>query len=333
MSAQLGGNAYIQIEGLSKTFNLKYTVMDKLQRKPRRVLKAVDNVSFSIHKGETLGLVGESGCGKSTLARTMIRLYDPDQGKILFDGRDITALRGSALRQERRQFQMVFQDPYSSLNPRMTVRDMLSEIMRVHRTCRAKEIPGLITELLGMVGMSPQAANRFPGEFSGGQRQRLGIARALALHPTFIVADEPVSALDVSIQAQVINLLAEIQQSLHLTLLFISHDLRVVRHVTNRVAVMYLGKIVELAETEALFDQAMHPYTKVLVKAAPVLDPRNRTREYAIEGEPPSPINVPKGCRFNPRCTFAQELCRNVEPDLKEVCPGRLAACHFPLCS
>lgn len=322
---------FIRIEGLSKTFKLKYPIIDILTGKPRKMLKAVDDVSFTIEKGETLGLVGESGCGKSTLARTITRLYDPDKGKILFDGLDIAKLEGNRLRTERSRFQMIFQDPYSSLNPRMSVRDMLREVMRVHRICPENEIDIQIARLLEMVGMNEQIAERFPGEFSGGQRQRLGIARALAMNPTFIIADEPVSALDVSIQAQVINLLSEIQQSLNLTLLFISHDLRVVRHVTHRVAVMYLGKIVELAETEALFDYAGHPYTKVLIKAAPILDPRNRTREYAIEGEPPSPINVPKGCRFHPRCPYVMDICITKEPELSEVKPGRMVACHFPL--
>lgn len=331
MDTQTSEKEYIRVEGLSKTFKMKYPIIDIIMKRPRKLLKAVDNVSFTIEKGETLGLVGESGCGKSTLARTIMRLYDPDEGKILFDGLDIATLKGKPLREERKKFQMIFQDPYSSLNPRMSVRDMLAEVMLVHRMCNSKEVDRRIAELLKMVGMSEQTAERFPGEFSGGQRQRLGIARALALNPSFIIADEPVSALDVSIQAQVINLLSDLQQSLNLTLLFISHDLRVVRYVTHRVAVMYLGRIVELAETEALFQNAAHPYSKVLIKAAPVLDPRNRTREYAIEGEPPSPINIPKGCRFNPRCSYAQDVCRSVEPNLEEVMPGRMVACHFPL--
>ena len=331
MSEAANTKDYIRVEGLSKTFRLKHSITDIILKKPVRLLKAVDNVSFTIEKGETLGLVGESGCGKSTLARTITRLYEPDQGKIIFDGLDIACLKGRELRKERKRFQMIFQDPYSSLNPRMSVRDMLSEVLLVHGMCKKEEVDERISQLLEMVGMSGQAAERFPGEFSGGQRQRLGIARALALDPGFIIADEPVSALDVSIQAQVINLLSDIQRSFNLTLLFISHDLRVVRHVTHRVAVMYLGRIVELAETEALFQNAMHPYTKVLVKAAPVLDPRNRTREYAIEGEPPSPINIPEGCRFHPRCTYAKDICRTEEPELCEVAPGRMAACHFPL--
>ena len=331
MSEQKENNEFVRVEGLSKTFKMKYPIFDIITGKPRKLLKAVDDVSFTIKKGETLGLVGESGCGKSTLARTIMRLYDPDEGKIIIDNLDIANLKGKKLRIERRKFQMIFQDPYSSLNPRMSVRDMLTEVMKVHNLCPTKEIDYRIKQLLEMVGMSDQIAERFPGEFSGGQRQRLGIARALAMNPTFIIADEPVSALDVSIHAQVINLLSEIQKSLNFTLFFISHDLRVVRHVTHRVAVMYLGKIVELAETESLFSNPGHPYSKVLIKAAPVLDPRNRTREYAIEGEPPSPINVPAGCRFNPRCPYAGDICKKVEPELTEVKVDRMIACHFPL--
>ena len=331
METAMASSELVKVEGLSKTFRLKHPLVDSLLGRPRKVLKAVDDVSFSIRKGETLGLVGESGCGKSTLAKTIMRLYDPDRGRILFEGRDLAVLKGEGLRRERARYQMIFQDPYSSLNPRMSVRDTLTEVMAVHRVCPRKEMDRRIAELMLRVGMREEMADRFPGEFSGGQRQRIGIARALALNPAFIVADEPVSALDVSIQAQIINLLADIQQSLDLTLMFISHDLRVVRHVAHRVAVMYLGKVVELGETEALFERPAHPYTDVLVKAAPVLDPRDRTREYAIEGEPPSPINIPAGCRFHPRCRCAQPVCRETEPALAEVAPGRQVACHFPL--
>jgi oligopeptide/dipeptide ABC transporter ATP-binding protein len=300
-------------------------------RKPRRAVKALDKVSFVIYQGENLGLVGESGCGKSTLARAIVRIYDPDENKILFDDKDLATLSGLELREERKRLQMIFQDPYSSLNPRMSVREILTEALTVHRVCAKKDLEEHIQELLQMVGMSISIADRFPGEFSGGQRQRLGIARALAVNPTFIIADEPVSALDVSIQSQVTNLLAELQQSLNLTILFISHDLRVVRHITHRVAVMYLGKVVELAPSEALFSKAYHPYSQVLIKAAPVPDPRNRTREYAIEGEPPSPINLPSGCRFHPRCTYAEDICRMAEPEMTEVAPGRKVSCHNPL--
>lgn len=321
----------IKIESLSKIFPIKQPLLDVIRRKPRRSLNAVDKVSLTINQGETLGLVGESGCGKSTLARTIIRLYNPDEGKILFDGKDLSSLNSSALREERRKLQMIFQDPYSSLNPRLSVKDMLSEVLSVHNICPKSEMQVKIAHLLNMVGLSMEVADRFPGEFSGGQRQRLGIARALAVNPQLIIADEPVSALDVSIQAQVINLLSELQRSLNLTLLFISHDLRVVRHISHRVAVMYLGKIVELAPTEALFNMALHPYSQVLIKAAPVLNPRNRTRDYVIEGEPPSPINMPKGCRFHPRCPYARAVCQSEEPKLLDVNDGRSVACHFPL--
>jgi oligopeptide/dipeptide ABC transporter ATP-binding protein len=325
------GNELVRIEGLTKVFPLKQPILDFITRKPKKILQAVDHVNLSIMKGETLGLVGESGCGKSTLAKTIMRLYDPDGGKMMFEGVDLASLKGQSLRDARKKFQMIFQDPYSSLNPRMSVRDMLAEILNVHKLCPKSEIDDRIGKLLETVGMGIQMAERFPGEFSGGQRQRLGIARALALNPIFIIADEPVSALDVSIQAQVINLLRDIQQSLQLTMLFISHDLRVVRYITNRVAVMYLGKIIELADTEELFRNAYHPYTKVLIKAAPVLDPRVRTTEYAIEGEPPSPIHVPEGCNFHPRCPYAEDRCKSEQPEMKEVQPGRMVACHYPL--
>jgi oligopeptide/dipeptide ABC transporter ATP-binding protein len=325
------GNEFVRIEGLTKVFPLKQPILDIIARKPKKILKAVDQVNLSIKKGETLGLVGESGCGKSTLAKTIMRLYNPDGGKLMFEGVDLASLKGQNLRDARKKFQMIFQDPYSSLNPRMSVRDMLTEILTVHNVCPKSEIDDRIGKVLETVGMSIQMAERFPGEFSGGQRQRLGIARALALNPSFIIADEPVSALDVSIQAQVINLLRDIQQSLHLTMLFISHDLRVVRYITNRVAVMYLGKIIELADTEELFRNAYHPYTKVLIKAAPVLDPRIRSSEYAIEGEPPSPIHVPEGCKFHPRCPYANDRCQSEQPEMREVHPGRLVACHYPL--
>lgn len=330
MNETLNDNLVV-IDNLTKVFPIKQSLIDIISRKTQKVLVAVDNVSLVIKKGETLGLVGESGCGKSTLARTIIRLYDPNSGKILFNGLDLAKLKGKKLRNERKYIQMVFQDPYSSLNPRMSVKDMLTEVLKVHSICPKSEIDKKITDLLEMVGMSTQVEDRFPGEFSGGQRQRIGIARALALNPNFIIADEPVSALDVSIQAQVINLLSDIQKNLNLTLLFISHDLRVVRHIAHRVAVMYLGKIVELSDTESLFEQPYHPYSQILIKAAPVLDPRIRTTEYVIEGEPPSPINIPTGCRFHPRCSKAQKKCKTLQPEMREISSGRMVACHYPL--
>ncbi|WP_186566339.1 ABC transporter ATP-binding protein [Lawsonibacter celer] len=321
----------LELEGISKWFPRKRTVKDAVQHAERQYVKAVSDVSLQIYEGENLGLVGESGCGKSTLARTIMRLYDPTAGQIILDGRDITRLKGNALRQERIKMQMVFQDPYSSLNPRMTVYEMLEEPLKVYHFVPKDEIPQEVDRLLRISGLSPEIANRFPGEFSGGQRQRLGIARALALRPRFIIADEPVSALDVSIQAQILNLLADLQEELNLTVLFISHDLQVVRHISDRVIVMYLGAIVESGKTEDVFDRPHHPYTDVLMKAAPSLDVDARTKEYAIEGDPPSPISIPSGCKFHPRCTRCQERCRTEQPALTTLPDGRQIACHFPL--
>ena len=319
----------VAVDNLYKRFPLKQGIVDIVMRKPLQYIRAVDGVSLTISRGETLGLVGESGCGKTTLAKTILRLEEPDEGLILFDGKDVTKMSGDELRGQRRDMQIVFQDPYSSLNPRLSVRDMLGEVMMVHHVCPKREVEQRVAELLHMVGMSIDDAERFPGEFSGGQRQRLGIARALAVKPLFIVADEPVASLDVSIQAQIINLLQDLQEALKLTVFFVSHDLRVVKHITHRTAVMYLGKIVEQAPTSALFDSPYHPYTQVLAAAAPVIDPRVRTKEYAIEGEPPSPIDIPSGCRFHPRCPKAQGICGEVEPEFKEVEPGRGVACHL----
>ncbi len=321
----------VETRHLSTWFPLKHSVVDYLFGKPKRHLKAVQDVSLDVYRGENLGLVGESGCGKSTLAKTILRLYAPTSGQVLVRGKDISSLRGEALRRERPRMQMIFQDPYSSLNPRMSVYEILEEMLTVHRMVEPGKVRERIGELLDMCGLSMDIAERFPGEFSGGQRQRIGIARALSLQPELIIADEPVSALDVSIQAQIINLLSNLQKSLGLTLLFISHDLRVVRHITHRVAVMYLGGIVELGATEAVFRQPFHPYTSILIKAAPVLDPTQRRTDYAITGEPPSPIDVPQGCRFHPRCVHGKERCRRELPPLREVAPGRFAACHFPL--
>lgn len=321
----------IETRGLSKWFEQKYTITDRMAGKPRKYVKAVNNVSFSIYRGENLGLVGESGCGKSTLARTIIRLYAPTGGSILLNGTDITKLKGEQLRRIRPSMQMVFQDPYSSLNPRMTVYEILAEMLSVHRVVPKGEIPKQVRKLMEICGLGPETADRFPGEFSGGQRQRIGIARALSLNPEFIIADEPVSALDVSIQAQIINLLAELQHSLNLTILFISHDLHVVRYITHRVVVMYLGSVVEQGPTEEIFGQPLHPYTDVLIKATPELNPLVKTKEYAITGEPPSPIDIPSGCVFHPRCARCREKCRSKVPELREILPGRFAACHYPL--
>lgn len=321
----------LHIEDMVKQFPVKQTLFEILGRRPMRYVRAVDGVSLDVMRGETVGLVGESGCGKSTLAKTICRLYSPDGGKALFDGEDVLSMDKHALQQVRYKMQMVFQDPYSSLNPRMTVRQMFYEVLGVHKLCAPGDRERESLRILDLVGLDRNALDRYPSQFSGGQRQRISIARALAMKPELLIADEPVSALDVSIQAQVINLLIELKQNLNLTMLFISHDLRVVRYISDRVVVMYLGKVVEMGESEALFDHPRHPYTDILMKAAPAVDPDAHGREYAIQGETPSPLNIPKGCRFHPRCPFAKDRCRCEEPELKEVSPGRFVACHFML--
>jgi len=321
----------IEVRDLCMYFPVKRTVADSLMRREHRYVRAVDHVDLDVCEGECLGLVGESGCGKSTLARTIIRLYEPTNGSIRLEGTDITHMNSRELRPLRPKMQMIFQDPYSSLNPRMSVRQIISELLLYHNVVPRERVNERVLELMHMCGLSADYADRFPGEFSGGQQQRVGIARALALNPRFIIADEPVSALDVSIQAQIINLLGDLQRQLGLTILFISHDLRVVRHITHRVAVMYLGRVMELGPSEEVFSRPFHPYTEVLTKAAPVMDPLNRSREYAIEGETPSPINIPAGCRFHPRCTRCTERCKKEAPELREVSPGRFVACHCPL--
>jgi oligopeptide/dipeptide ABC transporter ATP-binding protein len=324
--------ALLKVEDVSKSFPIKRSFFEAVRHKPKRSVSAVANVSFDLRAGETLGLVGESGCGKSTLARTVINLYKPTGGKVTFEGVDTSELTKSEARDRCRDIQMIFQDPYSSLNPRMTVRTALREELLQHHMCSRSEVNGRIDELLRTVGLSPTMADRLPSAFSGGQRQRIGIARALAVRPKLIIADEPVSALDVSIQAQIINLLIDLKESLGLAMLFISHDLRVVRYVSDRVAVMYLGSLVELSPTDELYDRPLHPYTSVLMEAAPSMDESARlSTDAVVLGELPSPINVPSGCRFHPRCPFADELCSKECPELREVMPGRMVACHHPL--
>ncbi len=310
----------LRAAGLTKTFPVSGS-------RTLRV-RALTEVDLEVRRGETLGIVGESGCGKSTLARCLVRLYDIDAGRITFDGVDLSTLRGAALRGFNRRVQMVFQDPYGSLNPRLTVRETLAEPLGVHRMCAPRDIPARVEALLDLVHLPRDAAGRRPHEFSGGQRQRIGIARALSVEPECLIADELVSALDVSVQAQMVNLLLELQERLRLTVVFIAHDLRLVRHLSHRVAVMYLGRVVELADTAALFEAPRHPYTQALLAAAPDLDPAHRTRAEAVRGELPSPLAPPAGCAFHPRCPVAVDRCRSVLPPLAPLRDGRLAACH-----
>jgi oligopeptide transport system ATP-binding protein len=292
--------------------------------------KAVDGITFDVKRGETMGLVGESGCGKSTTGRAILQLYKPTEGEILFDNTDLTKLRGNDLRLMRRKMQMIFQDPYASLNPRMSVRDIIGEPLLIHKIGNGAERRERVAELMRVVGLNPYYAGRFPHEFSGGQRQRIGIARALAVDPDFIVCDEPVSALDVSIQAQIINLLEELQEQFGLTYLFIAHDLAVVRHISDRVAVMYLGKLMELADRNEIYDNPLHPYTKALLSAVPIPDPAlERQRERIIlTGDVPSSLRPPRGCVFHTRCPIAIDDCREIIPEWREVSPGHWVACH-----
>lgn len=292
-------------------------------------LKAVDGISFEIYKGETLGLVGESGCGKSTTGRTMLRLYEPTAGEMLYNGKNIYEFSKSEMKEARKNMQMIFQDPYASLDPRMTVEQIVGEPFDIYGTLHGKKRREKVIELLDTVGLSAEHSQRFPHEFSGGQRQRIGIARALALNPEFIICDEPISALDVSIQAQIVNLLRELQEELGLTLLFIAHDLSMVRYISDRVGVMYLGNMVEMAESEELYDHPLHPYTNALLSAIPIADPKiQRTKErIKLEGDVPSPIDPAPGCRFVDRCPYAKDVCRGKTPELEEVRPGHYVAC------
>ena len=298
----------------------------------RTVVHAVDGVSLAIEAGETLGLVGESGCGKSTLGRVIVRLLPATSGHVYFKDTDLTKIRGEKLRRTRQEIQMIFQDPYASLNPRMTVGDIVSEPLRNFGVARGRKAEQKVQEVMRVVGLNPNFVNRYPHEFSGGQRQRIGIARALVLEPTFIVADEPVSALDVSIQAQIVNLMEDLQAKYDLTFLFIAHDLSVVKHISDRIAVMYLGKIVEIGTSNAIRDRPLHPYTKVLESSVPVPDPdlESARKPILLKGEIPSPVNPPSACRFHTRCPIAQQICSEVEPPLEMKETGRFAACHFP---
>lgn len=294
-------------------------------------VKAVDGISFEVFKGETLGLVGESGCGKSTLGRTILQLYRPTSGEVFFEGKNLVDLKGKALRKVRRRAQMIFQDPYSSLNPRTTVYEIISEPLRIHNIATGKECAERVQELLNKVGLNHKFVNRYPHEFSGGQRQRIAIARALALNPEFIVCDEPISALDVSIQAQIVNLLEELQDELKLTYLFIAHDLSMVRHISRRVAVMYLGKLVELTDRDRLYNDAQHPYTKALLSAVPIHDPlvEEKRKRIILQGDVPSPAHPPKGCNFNTRCPLAEKKCFEEEPLFRQVSSDAWCACHL----
>ncbi|MEV8538229.1 dipeptide ABC transporter ATP-binding protein [Streptomyces sp. NPDC051572] len=319
----------LKVEGLKKHFPIKKGI---LQRQIAAV-KAVDGIDFEVRKGETLGVVGESGCGKSTMGRVITRLQDPTSGSIHFEGQDITTLNAAGMRPLRRDIQMIFQDPYGSLNPRHTIGSIVSAPFRLQGVEPEGGVRKEVQRLLELVGLSPEHFNRYPHEFSGGQRQRIGIARALALKPKLVVADEPVSALDVSIQAQVVNLMDDLQTELGLTYVIIAHDLSVVRHVSDRVAVMYLGKIVELADSTKLYESPMHPYTKALMSAVPVPDPKRRgakSERILLKGDVPSPISPPSGCRFHTRCWKATEICRTKEPQLIELRPGQQVACHHP---
>jgi oligopeptide transport system ATP-binding protein len=316
----------VKVENLKKYFPITRGVFQ------RHVgdIKAVDGVSFFVRQSETLGLVGESGCGKTTTGRTILQLYRPTEGQVYFEGRDLSVTKGEQLRHMRRQMQMIFQDPYASLNPRMTIGSIIGEPLEVHNIAKGKEKRERVQELLRVVGLNPYFVNRYPHEFSGGQRQRVGVARALALNPSFIVCDEPVSSVDVSIQAQIVNLLEDLQAQFNMAYLFIAHDLSMVRHISNRVAVMYLGKIVELTGRDELYNNPLHPYTQALLSAVPIPDPvvEERRQRIILEGDVPSPANPPEGCNFSTRCPVVMDVCHKEDPEFKEVSWEHWVACH-----
>jgi oligopeptide transport system ATP-binding protein len=314
----------LEIRNLKKYF----PVGEGLFSRGKGMLKAVDDVTLAVHEGETLGLVGESGCGKSTLGRTILRLIEPTGGEVIFQGKNLLTLSQRELRDMRRQMQIIFQDPYASLNPRMRVGDIVGEGLEIHKLAKGKAKRERVVELLHQVGLREDHYDRYPHEFSGGQRQRIGIARALAVSPKFIVCDEPVSSLDVSIQAQIINLLQELQEKMHLTYLFISHDLRVVEHISHRVAIMYLGKVVELANSETIYRDAKHPYTRALLSAVPLPDTGKKKERVVLQGDVPSPVNPPSGCTFHPRCSYREAICDQTEPPLDFDAEGHGVSCH-----
>jgi oligopeptide transport system ATP-binding protein len=325
----MNNGSLLTVRELKKHFLLKRTALFG----PREKVYAVDGVTFDLERGETLGLVGESGCGKSTLGRTILHLLEPTGGKIFFEGREITSGDAARMKKLRAEMQIIFQDPYSSLNPRLTVEHIVGDALKTHRLATGGEVAGRVAEMLDKVGIHREKMRCFPHEFSGGQRQRIGIARALILKPKLIICDEPVSALDVSIQAQVINLLRDLKSEFHLSYILIAHDLSVVNHVSDRIAVMYLGKIIELASNRKLLSRPLHPYTQALMSAVPVLDPDRKKKRIILKGDVPSPVNPPSGCRFHPRCPKAMDICPRVEPVWAEVEPSHFAMCHlYPAC-
>jgi oligopeptide transport system ATP-binding protein len=328
MSQENGKEIFIEVRNLKKYF----PIMRGVFRRQVGAVKAVDGVSFNIYKGETLGLVGESGCGKSTTGRSILQLLKPTDGEVIFKGQDLTRLGQSELRKSRRHMQMIFQDPYASLNPRMTVGNIIGEPLEIHNIGDTASRKERVKELLKIVGLNPYFINRYPHEFSGGQRQRIGVARALATNPDFIVADEPISALDVSIQAQVVNLLDDLKDELGLTYLFIAHDLSMIRYISDRVAVMYLGKIVELSDKDTVFDRSLHPYTQALLSAIPIPDPEKeeKRQRLILEGGVPSPANPPSGCNFHPRCSYATDICSQVDPEFRNL--GSESKPHWVAC-